>query len=133
MYKTISVFFLLLFAQQSFCQQPVVSVKNLKVEGLAEMNGLEEMRPRLSWQIVSQKRDVNQHSYQILVASSLDKINRHDGDVWNSQKVESTASINVAYPGSNLLSGRQYYWKVRVWTNKGLLPGVLPANGAWGF
>ena len=57
--------------------------------------------------------------YQILVASSLDKLDAGTGDVWDSGLVKSENSVLVSYRGKPLESRKTYYWKVRVKTNKG--------------
>ena len=56
-----------------------------------------------------------QKSYQILVASSKENIDRNVGDLWNSGCVFSNNSLNVEYKGKQLEVGKTYYWRVRYW------------------
>jgi len=56
-----------------------------------------------------------QSAYQILIASSEEKLNANIGDKWDSGKVASEQSVNVSYEGSALTSGEQCHWKVRCW------------------
>lgn len=56
-----------------------------------------------------------QKSYQILVASSKENIDRNVGDLWNSGCVFSNNSLNVEYKGKQLEAGKTYYWSVRYW------------------
>ncbi len=56
-----------------------------------------------------------QKSYQILVASSKENIDRNVGDMWNSGCVFSNNSFNVEYKGKQLEIGKTYYWRVRYW------------------
>lgn len=56
-----------------------------------------------------------QKSYQILVASSKENIDRNVGDMWNSGCVFSNNSLNVEYKGKLLETGKTYYWRVRYW------------------
>lgn len=56
-----------------------------------------------------------QKSYQILVASSKENIDRNVGDMWNSGCVFSNNSLNVEYKGKQLEAGKTYYWRVRFW------------------
>ena len=56
-----------------------------------------------------------QSAYQILVASSEEKLNANIGDKWDSGKVASDQSVNVVYEGSALATGEKCYWKVRCW------------------
>lgn len=45
----------------------------------------------------------------------MEKLNNNQGDIWDTGKVESDQSINIAYGGKGLESAKRYYWKVRVW------------------
>jgi hypothetical protein len=38
--------------------------------------------------------------------------------MWDSGKVESDSSINVAYQGKSLAPNQHYFWKVKTWTQK---------------
>ena len=58
--------------------------------------------PRFSWQLKSEKNNVSQKAYQILVASTEDKLKKNIGDIWDSGKVNSNQSINVIYKGQKL-------------------------------
>ncbi len=53
------------------------------------------------------------------MASSSDALAKSKADVWDSGKVESDQSINVAYAGPELKSRQRYYWQVRVWDQQG--------------
>ena len=94
-------------------------VKNLRVETCTNPEGIDNLHPSLSWKITSTERNVLQTAYQVMVSSSPEKLGANDADLWNSGKVVSDKSVYVAYNGSALKSGKQYFWKVKVWTNKG--------------
>jgi len=64
-------------------------------------------------------RDERQTAYQVLVASSPDKLWKGNGDLWDSGKVVSGASSLVEYGGTQPRSWEQCYWKVRVWDQRG--------------
>lgn len=81
--------------------------------------GLDKANPQLSWKIPVYSNGIMQSSYEILVASSLKKLNNDEGDVWSSGKVDSDQSVFVRYTGNPLESRRQYFWKVKYWDNKG--------------
>jgi len=91
-----------------------VKVTNLKCEYLENPLGIDEPNPRLSWTLESDENGQKQTAYHILVASSLDKLDRDVGDLWDSGSVESEQSLNVIYKGSALESRTQYFWKVRI-------------------
>ena len=83
--------------------------------------GIDATKPRLSWKLVSpsKTRDQEQTAYQILVASSLDKLNKNEGNLWDSGKVETNQSVNNLYAGESLESSKHYFWKVKVWDAEG--------------
>ncbi len=96
-----------------------VDVSNAKTENMSNPLGLDTNHPRFSWQITSDKKDVVQTAYEILVASSLDNLKADKGDLWNSGKVASAEQLWIAYAGTPLKSNQRAYWKVRIQTNKG--------------
>ncbi|MDI3321143.1 alpha-L-rhamnosidase [Pinibacter soli] len=122
----INIVFLLGLATSCLAQRNELA--SLRCEMLDNPEGIDVSQPRLSWEIGSSKRNTVQTAYQILVSSSLEKLNANDGDVWNSGKVNSSQSIHVLYNGIPLVSKAAYYWKVKVWTNYMELPWSV-ANG----
>ena len=102
-----------------FSSRAQVAITNLRCELLVNPIGIDVTRPQLSWEIVATERNVQQTSYEILVASSQEKLNKNEGDLWQSGKVASPASIHVTYAGKGLTSRAQCFWKVKSYTNKG--------------
>lgn len=96
-----------------------IKLQNLRCEMLVNPLGIDVSTPRLSWEIITTERNVLQTGYQIIVASSKEKLNKNEGDIWNSGEVESVASIHVTYAGKALQSRTTYFWKVKSYTNKG--------------
>lgn len=94
-------------------------IGHLKSEMLVNPRGIDKRSPRLSWQIITGERGVEQQAYQVLVASSPIKLARNEGDLWNSGKVVSGQSLHVHYAGQPLKSRQEVYWKVKVWTSLG--------------
>ena len=92
-----------------------VRVQQLRCEYLKDPMGIDVLKPRLSWQLVSTLRGQKQAAYQLLVASSRDQLEKNVGDLWDSGKVESDQSIHVEYAGKPLASRLRCFWKVRVW------------------
>ncbi|MDR1884332.1 MAG: family 78 glycoside hydrolase catalytic domain [Prevotella sp.] len=93
-------------------------VKELRCEMLDDPEGISSIKPRLSWIIESKERNVRQTAYRILAASTLDKLNEKDADLWDSGKVESDQSVLVPYAGAPLVSRSKVYWKVKVYAKK---------------
>jgi len=116
MTKRILILSLLFLCFYSLKAQEVTA---LKVEQLVNPLGIDVEQPMLSWQIVSQKRGVTQTAYQVLVASSAEKLAKNEGDLWNSDKVNSSESIYVKYGGKALTSRTKCFWKVKTWTSIG--------------
>jgi alpha-L-rhamnosidase len=93
------------------------SVSNLRCEFVSDPLGIDVSAPRLSWEIQSKERGVIQTAYRVLVASSSEKLENDEGDLWDSKKIFSDSSVNVIYRGKPLESRTDCYWKVEVWTN----------------
>ena len=97
--------------------QPLV-VNHLRCEYLQNPLGIESKSPRLSWHILSNQRNVSQTSYQVLVADSPELLQKNEANYWNSGKVKSDESIQIAYHGKQLETTKTYYWKVKIWDNQ---------------
>ncbi|MHB8581603.1 MAG: alpha-L-rhamnosidase [Ignavibacteriaceae bacterium] len=121
----------ILFAQKK--AQAKVTIENLKCEYLSNPLGIENRNPIMSWELNSNDRDIQQTSYQIIVASSIEKLAANQGDIWETQKINSDHTINILYDGKPLTSRMECYWKVRVWTNKGKSEWSTPAKWSMGL
>jgi len=105
-----------------------VMVQHLRCEYRQNPLGVQQTKPALSWHLTSTKRNVMQTAYQILVADSPDALKANKGTVWDSGKIVSDASIQVAYNGKPLIATAVYYWKVKVWDNQNQ-PSAWSENG----
>lgn len=110
-----------------------LQLNNLRCELLVNPKGIDIEALRLSWEILSDERGIEQTAYQILVASSLEKLNKNEGDLWNSGKVLSDQSIYINYAGTPLKSRTECFWKVKIWTNKGESNWSEPAYWTMGL
>lgn len=83
--------------------------------------GLDVISPRFSWELADGKSETGQYqtAYRILVASSLENLNKNKGDMWDSKKCASGQSALLEYAGKALQSNGTYYWKVRIYDKKG--------------
>jgi hypothetical protein len=80
--------------------------------------GIDVCRPRLSWDVRPvdpDRRGLRQTAYQVLVASTPQKLADEQADLWDSGKIASDQSIQVAYAGKDLGSRVECRWKVRIW------------------
>jgi alpha-L-rhamnosidase len=94
-------------------------VDNLRCDYAKDPLGIENTNPRLSWELHSKHIQVSQTAYRILVSEDSNSLNKGKGDVWDSKKVSSEASIQVAFGGKSLQPAKKYYWKVMVWDDDG--------------
>lgn len=92
----------------------------LTVEGRVEPMGLDDLHPRFGWQLLSAENNVRQTSYRIIVYPNDQTTNLlNDQIVWDSGEVQSDSSQWVAYKGPALQPNKEYFWQVKVTTNKG--------------
>jgi alpha-L-rhamnosidase len=96
----------------------------LAVEDRIDPIGVGDPAPEFSWL----PADRVQTGYQIVVASSAEKLARGEGDRWDSGKVPGGATAFVTYAGSPLRSRETCHWKVRTWNERGE-PGPWSAPG----
>ncbi|HEU5069822.1 MAG TPA: family 78 glycoside hydrolase catalytic domain [Verrucomicrobiae bacterium] len=96
--------------------------------------GVDAPSPRLSWVLPAAERGARQTAYQVLVAGDADALNRGQGDLWDTGKVNSDQSIQLPYAGRTLAAGQTCYWKVRVWDQTGAAsPWSHPARWTMGL
>jgi|GEM_PF-71112 len=111
-----------------------MKIEHLRCEYLLNPLGIDQTEPRLGWMLQSDSRGQKQTAYQILVADRPNKLAADEGNVWNSGKVVSTASLHIRVSGKTLESRRRYYWKVRVWDRDGKVsPWSEPATWSMGL
>jgi alpha-L-rhamnosidase len=91
----------------------------LRCEYRIDPLGIDQTKPRLSWIVTSSQRGQKQTAYQVLVASSQEKLDANNGDLWDTKKVSSDETACVVYEGKPLRSQMQCFWKVRIWDKDG--------------
>lgn len=94
-----------------------LQIHDLRVEYLNNPEGIEVVKPRMSWILKGDGFNRLQTAYRIKVASSTQLLDQPD--VWDSGKVASDRSNQIVYNGNQLLSNKKYYWKVTVWDENG--------------
>jgi len=85
-------------------------------EGVTDPTGVTDPAPEFGWTFSDPNTGDTQGYYQVLVASTSANLTADNGDVWDSTKVSSSASL-VSYNGTALASNQTYYWKVKTWDN----------------
>ncbi|RTQ51613.1 alpha-L-rhamnosidase [Hymenobacter gummosus] len=89
--------------------------------------GVQQAAPNLSWELTADHRNARQSAYRVLVADDEQLLRRNVGNVWDSQKQASAASIQVPYAGPALQATKTYYWKVMVWDERQQASAWSPA------
>lgn len=93
-----------------------VTVTDLRCNHTTSPIGIDDLKPALSWKLKSEEGNIAQASYQIIVSMNEDP---EKNTIWNSGKVTSGQSALISYSGPALQYGKRYFWKVKVWDNKG--------------
>jgi alpha-L-rhamnosidase len=101
----------------------------LQVDNLKTPLGIDDPAPRLSWQLRDPARGAKQTAYEVLVASSVDRLLAGKPNVWDSGRVESDRSIEIPYGGPALKSSTRYYWSVKLWNAEG--KPYSPSETSW--
>lgn len=114
-----------------------ISVTNLRCEYRTDPLGVDVPYSRLSWVLAaaeSSVRGVHQAAYQIQVASSRDALAKGEADLWDSGKVASDITNQIAYEGKPLAAGLECWWQVRVFDAAGEVLAVsAPARWTVGL
>ena len=97
-----------------------VTVTNLRCEYRINPVGIDVLKPRLSWSLVSTKRGQKQTAYQIQAAGTREQLLAGTDDLWDTGKVPSDQSIQLVYDGRPLTSTAAVFWRVRIWDKDGL-------------
>src|SRR5215468_3124404 len=97
----------------------MLTLANLRTEYKEDPLGIDAPEPRLSWQILANRRGVTQAAYQVRVARSERDLRSGKNLLWDTSRVASEESTLVPYKGAALQSGQRYYWQVRVWDTSG--------------
>ena len=92
---------------------------NMLVEYQSSPAAIGTRTPRFSWEVPSSRCGTRQSAYRILVGSDRRQIENGVADLWDSGRVESSRSTNVAYAGKPLRSNQDCFWTVRLWSERG--------------
>lgn len=74
--------------------------------------GIDEARPRFSWQMRSNERGAIQTAYRLTL------IDEQGQTIWNSGRIVSSTALAVPYSGVALRPETRYQWKVEVWNQR---------------
>lgn len=106
--------------------------ERLRCEYLEDPLTIDHPAPRLSWEVRDAARGAVQTAYQVQVATSEAALEADAPDLWDSGKVESDETAQVAYAGTPLSSMQRCWWRVRTWDGANVAsPWSAPAH--WGM
>ncbi len=117
---TLSMVVLTVALVPTWCHAKAGPPQRLRCEYQDHPLAVEGSVPRFQWTVNDLSRGARQTAYQVWVASTAKKLTAGAPDMWDSGKVASDRSTQVAYEGFPLRSGRDYYWCVRTWDAGGV-------------
>ena len=107
------------------CQEQItdryndITFARLLTDNSIDPLGIDNTYPGLSWIAETGIPENEQTAYQILVASTPFLLDKNEGDIWDSGKVNSEQSVNIKYNGPEAKALKRYFWKVRIWDKSG--------------
>lgn len=115
------IYFISIFLISALAASAATSLRpdRLSCEYLQNSLGVAVQKPRLSWTLIADQRNQLQTAYEVLVSDNAADIQHSKGNVWKSGKVKSSQSVNVEYMGTPLKPFTRYYWRIRVYNQKG--------------
>lgn len=115
---------LILFALAAALPGAPLVPESLECEARKNPTGIDTVKPRFGWRLRSGQPDQRQTGYQIVVATSRERLDSGQGDLWDSGRVQSSDAAWIEYGGRPPRSFQRAFWKVRVWDASG-------ARGDW--
>jgi len=75
--------------------------------------GISEEFLFFSWQ--SDKENIGQKAYQIIISDDYKLISKNIGNNYNSGKIYSSQNIRIKINHKNFLPAKKYFWKIKIW------------------
>lgn len=120
--KITSILFFLLLSNLTFGKK--LEISQLKTDYRTAPLGFDNPVPEFSWKVQSTERGAAQTAYEIVVSDSQSKLEKGQGNVWETGKIMSNATFGITYAGKPLQSFTRFFWKVRITDQNG-------KNSAW--
>ena len=90
----------------------------LSAEYASDPLGVDATHPRLGWTPTQE-----QTAYRVLAATSVEKLDREEGNLWDSGCCAGGVSAGIVWGGRELASSQRVYWRVMTWDRTGKSDG----------
>ena len=109
----------------------------LRCQSLTNPEAIQELQPILSWKLKATSKTAKnqkQSAYRIVAASTQTNLKNQKFDLWDSGKIESSATFGIRYAGKKLQSRSRVWWMVQSWNHENAATSwSSPANFAMGL
>ncbi|EZP71712.1 Glycogen debranching enzyme precursor [Sphingomonas paucimobilis] len=95
------------------------AIIDLRVCGVPTPLVLANRQPRFSWTLMGGKAALAQGAYRIIVARSEEDLSAGRNLVWDSGRVRSSATFDIAFSGPAAPSRTRFWWCVEAWDADG--------------
>ncbi|WP_221030467.1 family 78 glycoside hydrolase catalytic domain [Actomonas aquatica] len=94
-----------------------LTIHQLECDDAVNPLGVDVLQPRLGWRLTAPEgvRGVRQTAYEIVIATTPERLSADNADLWATGKVASGKTVHIRYAGEPLQSSQQVWWKARVW------------------
>src|SRR6202012_1902842 len=106
---------------------------HLQTEHRTDPLGVDVSSPRFAWQSDATSPNWMQQAYEIRVGTDEQAVRNGKGEVWDSGRIVSPDSVDIASRGPALHAHTRYYWAVQVWDSNGKDAQSAPAWFETGF
>lgn len=94
-------------------------IAHLKTDYQTTALGFDDSMPKFSWILQSSERGMIQTAFEILVSDDPEKLDAGTGNFWQTGKITGNKTFGIQYSGKPLNSFTRYFWKVRIWNQRG--------------
>jgi alpha-L-rhamnosidase len=92
---------------------------HLRTNALNTPIGLDTPKPTFSWMSDATTPNWTQSAYEILVDPEVENLRKGHAASWDSGRIASSESLDIAYAGVPLKPQQRYAWKVITWDSEG--------------
>jgi alpha-L-rhamnosidase len=92
---------------------------HLRTNALNTPIGFDTPKPTFSWMSDATTPNWTQSAYEILVAPEAENLRPGHAASWDSGRIASSESLDIAYAGVPLKPQQRYAWKVITWDSEG--------------